>query len=89
LRRSIQKRRTILWGGDWHGRASIRLGATLQYTMPVLFVSGKQRSRNYPRRNEEPFAGPPIIVESTAKQKATAREIEVTKEAAKMLNGVV
>jgi hypothetical protein len=43
---------------------------------------GEKRSRNYPRRKEEPFAGPPIIVEATAKQKAAAREIEVTKAAA-------
>jgi hypothetical protein len=36
---------------------------------------GKKRSRNYPRRKEEPCTGPPIILTATAKQVDAARRI--------------
>lgn len=35
---------------------------------------GKKKSRNYPRRKEEPNAGPPTIVEATGEQRDKARE---------------
>jgi hypothetical protein len=37
---------------------------------------GKKKSRNYPRRKEEPFAGPPIITAATAHQKRKLRELQ-------------
>ena len=36
---------------------------------------GKKKSRNYPRRKEEPAAGPPIILQATAKQRDKARKL--------------
>jgi hypothetical protein len=36
---------------------------------------GKKKSRNYPRRKEEPSAGPPIILEATPEQRQKAREL--------------
>jgi len=43
---------------------------------------GKKKSRNYPRRKEEPNAGPPIILKATAKQRETARNLLNQKTAA-------
>lgn len=42
---------------------------------------GKKKSRNYPRRKQEPSAGPPIILKATAKQRHAARKL-LTKQAA-------
>ena len=43
---------------------------------------GTKRSRNYPRRKEEPSAGPPTIIAATAEQKDSARKILAGKAAA-------
>lgn len=43
---------------------------------------GKKRSRNYPRRKEEPSAGPPVIVAATAEQRDSARKFLARKAAA-------
>jgi hypothetical protein len=43
---------------------------------------GKKRSRNYPRRKEEPCTGPPVIVAATPEQRDSARKILAGKAAA-------
>jgi hypothetical protein len=43
---------------------------------------GKKRSRNYPRRKEEPCTGAPVIVTATADQRERARKVLPRKRAA-------
>ena len=44
--------------------------------------NSKKKSRNYPRRKEEPCTGPPIILKATAEQRALAREFLPSQRAA-------
>jgi hypothetical protein len=63
--------------------ASASLGKRLQgATTDSYQRHGKKRSRNYPRRKEEPSAGPPVIVTATADQRNKARKFLASKVAA-------
>ncbi len=48
----------------------------------------KKRSRNYPRRKEEPRTGPPIILDATAAQRGTAQDIGSSKGSVKCLTAL-
>jgi hypothetical protein len=63
--------------------AGAALGRRLQgATTDSYQRHGSKRSRNYPRRKQEPFAGPPIIVVATAEQRNKARKFLAGKAAA-------
>ncbi len=63
--------------------ASASLGKRLQgATTDSYQRHGKKRSRNYPRRKEEPSAGPPVIATATAEQRSKARKLLAGKAAA-------
>ncbi len=42
----------------------------------------KKQSRNYPRRKQEPWTGPPIILTATEEQRQRAREVLANRQAA-------
>jgi hypothetical protein len=59
------------------------LGARLRNATTDSYQrSSKKKSRNYPRRKEEPSAGPPIILEATAEQRHRARKLLADQAAA-------
>jgi hypothetical protein len=56
--------------------ASASLGRRLQdATTDSYQRHGKKKSRNYPRRKEEPSAGPPVITMATPEQRKKARNL--------------
>jgi hypothetical protein len=44
--------------------------------------NSKKQSRNYPRRKEEPWTGPPVVLRATAEQREQARKIMAAQRAA-------
>jgi hypothetical protein len=68
--------RSMMAGRSEKRPASASLGKRLQNATTDSYQRcSKKRSRNYPRRKEEPSTGPPIIRAATAKQRALARKI--------------
>jgi hypothetical protein len=68
--------RSMMAGRSEKRPASASLGERLRNATTDSYQRcSKKRSRNYPRRKEEPSAGPPIIRVATAKQRALARKI--------------
>jgi hypothetical protein len=43
--------------------------------------NSKKQSRNYPRRKQEPFAGKPIVTESTSEQKQRLKNVQLSQAA--------
>jgi hypothetical protein len=68
--------RSMMAGRSENRPASASLGKQLQNaTTDSYRRHGKKRSRNYPRRKEEPCTGAPIILTATAEQRERARKI--------------
>jgi hypothetical protein len=68
--------RSMMAGRSEKRPASASLGRRLQNaTIDSYQRRGKKRSRNYPRRKEEPCTGAPIILTATAEQRERARKI--------------